>query len=131
MTGPVRLLLVGDDPDDRALMSLVLNQAFKDVVVDEADGPIAFAEYLASDAPTAVIVDQKLAWGDGERVLQAFRRQDPKCLLFLMVEAVAGPGTCPGSSDRGLAGYITKDSKRLWHGPQSRPGRTSNRNVDV
>ncbi len=111
MTGPVRLLLVGDDPDDRAIMSLVLNQAFKDVVVDEADGPIAFAEYLASGAPTAVIVDQKLAWGDGERVLQAFRRQDPKCLLFLMVEAVAGPGTGPGSSDQGLTGYITKDSR--------------------
>ncbi len=110
MTDPVRLLIVGDNADDRSLMSLLLHRALDDVVVDEADGPIAFAEYLAGGRFTAAVVDEVLSWGDGPQVLGAIRRRDPNCLLFMMVES-GEPWTTPRRlRDLGLAGYIAKDS---------------------
>ena len=110
MTDPVRLLLVGDNADDRALMSLLLHRGLDHVVVDEADGPIAFAEHLAGGTFTAAVVDEVLSWGDGPKVLGAIRRRDPNCLLFLLVES-GEPWTTPRRlRELGLAGYIAKDS---------------------
>ncbi len=110
MTGPIRMLLVGDNADDRALMSLLLHRAVDGVAVDEADGPIAFAELLAEGKFTAAVVDEVLSWGEGAQVLAAIRRRDPNCLLFLMVEAGESWTSPRRLRDLGLAGYIAKDS---------------------
>ncbi len=104
------MLLVGDNADDRALMSLLLRRALDGVAVDEADGPIAFAEHLAGGRFTAAVVDEVLSWGEGAQVLGAIRRRDPNCLLFLMVEAGESWTTPRRLRELGLAGYIAKDS---------------------
>jgi PAS domain S-box-containing protein len=125
---PRRLLLVDDDADDRTLAFLVLKGRLKGFAVQETPDAISFAEHLASGGFAVAVVSERLAWGDGLRVVQSIRRRLPECLLFLLLP----PGrTIPDqqASELGLAGWLPKDSRGLLALPElirdARSGRTA------
>ncbi len=104
---PMRIVLVDDDPGDRALVAHHLRTRFPEVETPEVDGPEAWRRVLAGDPPAAVVTDYRIGWTDGLRVLDEARAAWPGCPVVMYTgtgsEAVAAEGM-----KRGLSDYVVK-----------------------
>lgn len=78
-----RLLLVDDDPEDRALARLVLEHELPDVAVEEiADAP-AFAQACGRRSFQLVILERELYWAEGLALLEILKEDWPEVPVIL------------------------------------------------
>jgi PAS domain S-box-containing protein len=78
-----RVLLVDDDPDDRALARVVLAHELGDVEVEEiADAP-AFLRAWGRRSFELVILERQLRWADGLALLQVLKDDWPELPVIL------------------------------------------------
>ena len=77
------VLLVDDDPDDRALARLVLAHELPDLAVEEiADAP-AFARAWGRRSFDLVILERELRWADGLALLALIKEDWPEAPVIL------------------------------------------------
>lgn len=79
----LRILLIDDEVEDRALVSLVLKQRFSSLEIQEVSDAIAFAQAFGSDFDLAIVA-QKLAWSEGVTVLRALKERWPRRPVILL-----------------------------------------------
>lgn len=80
----LRILLIDDDPEDRALARLVLqHDAGSRLEVEEIGDPIAFAQACGRRDFALVIVEQKLQWAEGLAVLGALKEDWPEVPVIM------------------------------------------------
>jgi signal transduction histidine kinase len=71
------LLLLDDDPDDRALARLVLAAELPELAVEEAADALAFAKACGRGSFDLVVLEWELGWTDGAAVLAALKEDWP------------------------------------------------------
>lgn len=106
------VLIVDDNPDDRALEARLLRRALPDVRVSEVASAAGWAEALAVGGFDLVITDFGLAWSDGLAVLAASRQRWPLVPVVLVTgtgnEEVAVEAMRLGAED-----YVLKSRERI------------------
>jgi len=107
----LRILLVDEDPHDRALALLVLRKALPEAEVHEVAEAVALVQPLAAGRYTAVVTECRLSWAEGPRVLEALRGRFPEAALVVFSRTDAQALL---DQARGLPppfdGYVRKDS---------------------
>ena len=107
MTGP-RILVLDDNPNDRALAARTLRAEFPDAQIDDsAHDAESFAAALAADGFDAVVTDYQLRWTTGLDVVRALKGRNP----HLPVVMFTGTGTeevAVEGMKAGLDDYVTK-----------------------
>jgi two-component system CheB/CheR fusion protein len=105
-----RILLVDDNPDDRALVERQLRQHLGDPEVEHAGTAAAFEAALAAAPFDVIITDYQLRWSDGMAVLREVKRRFPECPVIMFT----GSGTeevAVSAMKEGLDDYVTKTPK--------------------
>ena len=103
----LRVLLVDDNPDDRALVVRVLRKMEIDLQVEHVTRATELAQALDRAAFDIVITDFQLRWSDGLAVLREVKRQHPTCPVVMFT----GTGTeevAVEAMREGLDDYIIK-----------------------
>jgi PAS domain S-box-containing protein len=107
----VRVLLVDDDPNDRALAGRHLRNAFSELEIEAAVNREELDEALGSRVFDLVITDYHLHWIDGLTVLRLAKRQMPDVPVIMFT----GTGTeevAVEAMKAGLDDYILKTEAR-------------------
>lgn len=79
----LRILLIDDDPDDRALARLVIAHELPQVEVEEITDAPAFAQACGRRSFDLVVLEQKLAWADGLAILAILKEDRPEMPVVL------------------------------------------------
>lgn len=79
----LRVLLIDDDPDDRALARLVLEREMPEVTVEEITDALAFAQACGRRGFSLVILERELRWADGLAVLSLLKEDWPEVPVIL------------------------------------------------
>ncbi len=107
MAEALRILLVDDDPDDRALAIHALRREFSELEVEEVADAAGFAAALEAGRFNAAVIDYRLRWGDGLSVLRAIKARYPDRPVVMFTgtgtEAVAVEAMKAGLDD-----YVVK-----------------------
>jgi signal transduction histidine kinase len=112
MSGPLRVLLVDDNPDDRLLTVRALAREFSGAAVQEAGDLAALKRALAGDPPDLVITDYHLRWANGLEVLRQSKARWPECPVIMFT----GTGTeevAVEAMKSGLEDYVLKSPKHF------------------
>src|SRR6185295_13993523 len=75
---PLRLVVVDDNPDDRALVCLALRKDYPQLEIDEVIDRGGLERVLEKGDFDLVITDFQLRWSDGLQVLRAVKARDPE-----------------------------------------------------
>lgn len=73
----IRLLLIDDDPDDRALTQLILKSEFGHIETREVSDALSFAHACARSDFDLVLLEQRLGWAEGLAVLKLLKQEWP------------------------------------------------------
>jgi signal transduction histidine kinase len=84
----LRVLLLDDDPDDRALVKLVLARELPEAEVEEVTDAPAFARACGRRSFDVVILERRLRWADGLDLLALLREEWPQVPVIVLT----GPG---------------------------------------
>ncbi len=103
----VRLLLIDDNPDDRALVVRALDGDLPGLVVTQVSDRDAFERALADGAFDIVITDFALRWSDGLEVLRAVRARGPE-LPVVMFTGTGSQEIAVEAMKSGLTDYVVK-----------------------
>jgi signal transduction histidine kinase len=114
-------VVVDDDANTRALVTLVLRDAFPDSVVREVGDAIAFADHLGGEPPRGVVVRDRLRWSEGVQVIAALKRHHPTCVAALLTDEPYGdPGAdaCAPITPAGLVSLpgLVRDAEDRYRG---------------
>ncbi len=112
----MRILLIDDNPDDRALARRVLERDFPDVETWEAFDPSSLDQALEEDDFDAVVTDYQLRWSDGLEVLRRVKEGTPDCPVIMFT----GTGTeevAVEAMKSGLDDYIVKSPQHYGRLP--------------
>ena len=112
-----RILLVDDDPDDRSLVGLVLGRD-RDVLIDDVTDGVAFAEGLARGEFDLVIVERRLAWGDGLRVVEAVKSFYPERPVVMLARELE-PALVSAAVGAGLDALLPKTNAGFLELPRT------------
>jgi len=107
---PLRLLLVDDNPDDRALILRELRHAFSDLAVTEPTDAGAYRAALQDGAFDLVVTDCQLKWSDGLTVLREVKARRPDCPV-IMVTGTGSEEIAVQAMKDGLDDYVVKSPK--------------------
>ena len=107
-----RILVVDDNPEERALAALLLRRQLADAEVVEVTGAAAFAAALAQGRLAAVVTEAALPWSDGLCVLDAVKQVFPACAVVFLTSG-GGEQLAGDAMRRGLDGYVVK-GPRGW-----------------
>jgi PAS domain S-box-containing protein len=109
VTGP-RVLLVDEDPQDRALAVLVLARDLDKPRIAEAGSSDEFTVAVARGAFDVVVTEQDLSWSEGIGVVETLRetRSDVPIVVFTKTADVE---TAVNAMRRGVFEYVVKSSK--------------------
>jgi PAS domain S-box-containing protein len=108
----LRILLIDDNPDDRALVVRELRRNFTEldiVQVADADG---FAQALQAGGFDLVITDYQLRWTDGVTVLRTIKNDWPDCPV-VMFTATGSEEVAVEAMKAGLNDYVLKSPKHF------------------
>ena len=107
MQKTIRILLVDDDPTDRALVTRTLTKGLDDVIIEEADCREHLTTVLNAGVPDVVITDYLLRGLTGLEVIELVRGQS----LDTPIVMLTGTGTeeiAIEAMKRGVADYVIK-----------------------
>jgi diguanylate cyclase (GGDEF)-like protein/PAS domain S-box-containing protein len=144
----LRILLIDDEVEDRALVSLVLKQRFSPLEIEEVADAIGFARAFGAEFDLAVVA-QKLAWSEGLTVLRALKERWPRRPVILLASAggeavgfeaaklgaeqclIKSPGTflrLPSTLEAALERVRSNDDAlRLWGSSEEEPWESEER----
>lgn len=113
MAGPIRVLIIEDNPDDAELVAEELRRTFGDVTWERVDSAEGVRRALAERRWDAVISDYKMQGFDGLRALEIFQSSGTE-VPFMLVSGTIGEDTAVEAMQAGASYYVTKDRlKRL------------------
>jgi PAS domain S-box-containing protein len=112
MQTPLRILLVDDDPDDRALVVRTLRSAYAALDIAEAPEPAALAEAWEAPPPDLVLTDYALGWTSGLAVLLAAKSRWPD-VPVVMVTGTGSEEIAVECMKEGLDDYIVKSPRHI------------------
>lgn len=109
---PACVLLVDDDPDDRALIARELRGAFPGVRIVEATDEGSLERGLDATDIDVVVTDYAMSWTDGLEVLRRVRGRFPFLPVVMFTgsgnEEVAVQGLKEGLDDYVLKGHLVR-----------------------
>lgn len=109
---PLRLLLVDEDPDDRALAVRVLKKEFPRLRVTQAWDAARLEKALDSRPFDAVITDYHLLFADGIRVLRRVLERWPDCPVIMFTGA-GSEEVAVEAMKLGLEDYVVKHPRHF------------------
>jgi two-component sensor histidine kinase len=114
MTGNTafRILLVDDNPDDRALVRREAEALYPGAKVVEAGSREDLEGALKSGAYDLIVTDLHLKWGNGHEILAAAREVDPNCAV-VMFTGTGDEMTAVELMKAGLDDYVVKHARQL------------------
>lgn len=104
------ILLIDDNPDDRALALRELRREFPDVQVHEIGDGKALTLAMESGDCDLVITDYQLRWTDGLSVLRAIKTHWPDCPI-IMFTGTGSEEIAVEAMKAGLDDYVLKASR--------------------
>jgi DNA-binding NarL/FixJ family response regulator len=107
----LRVLLVDDDPDMRALLEIMLAEDGRFAVVGHASDGAEAVRLAAAEQPDVVVLDLQMPGMDGLTALPLLRKRLPRARI-VVVSAFPDPLTLADAMQRGVDGYI--DKSRTW-----------------
>jgi PAS domain S-box-containing protein len=112
------ILLIDDDPDDRALARLVLERELPRFAIEEvADAP-AFGRACGRRSFDLVILELKLGWADGLALLTALKEDWPEVPVIPFTR-VGDAETAVRAMRLGAADYLVKGPAAFLRLPQA------------
>src|SRR5436190_11077963 len=118
MKDQLRILVVDDNPDDRALAIRELQRDFSNLLIDQITDATNFALALESDGCDLVITDYQLRWSDGLAVLRAVKHRWPDCTV-IMFTGTGSEEIAVEAMKAGLDDYVLKSSKHYARLPSA------------
>jgi DNA-binding NarL/FixJ family response regulator len=112
MNDYLRILLIDDNPDDRALVIRELRREFPDLQVQQIIEAKGFAQALGEGDFDLVITDYQLRWTDGLAVLRAVKARWPDCPV-VMFTATGSEEIAVEAMKAGLDDYVIKSPKHF------------------
>ncbi len=109
---PTRILVVDDNPDDRALVRREAEALYPEAEVHEAGSREQFENAAACDDYDLVVTDLHLKWGTGREVLAAVRDRRPDCAI-VMFTGTGDEMTAVELMKAGLDDYVVKHAHQL------------------
>lgn len=109
-TRPLRVLLIDDSPDDRALALREIERSLGEVEATEVGGPEALDRAIACDGFDLVITDYRLRWTDGVEILRKVKHRWPDCAV-VMFTATGTEQLAVEAMKGGLDDYVLKSSR--------------------
>ena len=106
----LRLLLIDDNSDDRALALAMLSREFSEIKVEEITDSTIFAEVLARNEFDLVITEYQLPWTDGLSILRLIKKQWPS-IPVIMFTGTDDQNIVIESMNLGLNVFLPKTSK--------------------
>ncbi|HEU4401331.1 MAG TPA: response regulator, partial [Candidatus Polarisedimenticolia bacterium] len=104
---PLRILLIDDDPDDRAVVARDLEHEFPSLEVIQVGDAQGFERALDSGSFDLVITDDQLRWTDGLKVLRIVRGRLP-AIPIIMFTAGGSEEIAVEAMKSGLDDYVLK-----------------------
>ena len=83
-----RVLIIDENPNDRALASLVLTGEFGNLEIDAVGTAAEFAGALAAGRFGIVITEAVFSWSTGLELIRLVRDIRPDCPVILFTEEV-------------------------------------------
>lgn len=108
--GPLRVLLIDDNPDDRALVERELRLRIEQVEVRHISDAAALAETLDAGGFDVAVTDYRLRWTVGTEVLCEIKRRYPQ-VPVIMFTGSGNEEVAVDAMKEGLDDYITKTPK--------------------
>ena len=110
--GGPRVLLVDDNPDDRALVERELRKEYPDAQTFQVSTPGQLEAAIAQPGIDLVITDFHLRWSTGLEVLKRIRAKSPG-LPVIMFTGTGTEEVAVEAMRLGLADYVTKSPKHM------------------
>jgi signal transduction histidine kinase len=104
---PLRVLIVDDNPDDRALVRRALRRDYANLVLAEPTNAPTFEASLREGQFDLVITDYQLRWTTGLEILRAVKTQWPD-VPVVMYTATGNEEIAVEAMKNGLAEYVLK-----------------------
>jgi len=108
----LRVLLVDDNPDDRALIVRELRREFPRLAVDQVSREEELAGRIQAGTYDVAITDFHLNWSDGVAVLNAIKAHHPGCPV-IMFTATGTEDIAVRAMKAGLDDYVIKNPHHL------------------
>lgn len=108
--GPMRVLLIDDNPDDRALVERELRLRIERVEVRHISDAAGLAEALDAGGFDVAVTDYRLRWTVGIEVLREIKRRHPQ-VPVIMFTGSGNEEVAVDAMKEGLDDYITKTPK--------------------
>jgi PAS domain S-box-containing protein len=109
---PYQILLIDDNPQDRALVERELRRQFSDCIVFNVGNDRELTRTLQTRSFDLVISDYHMPWADGLSIFRRIREQIPACPVIIY----SGTGNDEIAAQALLAGvddYVVKSTDRL------------------
>ncbi|MBU1692165.1 MAG: EAL domain-containing protein [Gammaproteobacteria bacterium] len=115
-SGPVNILLVDDNPDDRTLLIRELGREFPALHVTEITEQEGFNQALEYGNFDLIITDYQLCWSDGLIILRAAKSKWPNCPV-VMFTGTGSEEIAVEAMKGGLDDYVLKSPKHYGRLP--------------
>ncbi|HYF57592.1 MAG TPA: ATP-binding protein, partial [Burkholderiaceae bacterium] len=113
---PLRILLIDDSPDDRALVGREIRKVVPGARISGTGTPEGLEEAIADGGWDVAVTDYQLMWSDGIEVFRRIRAALP-ALPVIMFTASGSEEIAVAALKEGLDDYITKTAKHYGRIP--------------
>ena len=103
----LRVLIVDDNPDDRALVRRALRREYPNLIPTEPTNAASFEQWLGEGQFDLVITDYQLQWTNGLDILRAVKARWPE-VPVVMYTATGNEEIAVEAMKNGLADYVLK-----------------------
>ena len=117
MNDPLHILLVDDNPEDRALVIRVLRRDFPNLQVKQVTDLKQFTGALETGCDL-VITDYQLRWSDGLAVLRGIKARWPECPV-IMFTGTGSEEVAVEAMKAGLDDYVLKTARHYARLPSA------------
>ncbi len=114
----IKILIIDDNPDDRALAFRELRREFPNIEVEEVIDADEFRKALQKDDFDLVITDYNIRWTDGLNVLEKVKKRCPDCPV-IMFTGTGSEEIVVQAMKGGLDDYVVKTTTHFVRLPAS------------
>ncbi len=108
----MRLLLIDENPDDRALIVQALQREFAGLHIEQIDDEVGFARALERGEFDLVSTEYRLHWSNGLAVLCAVKARYPDCPV-IMLTGSGNEEIATEAMKHGLDEYVVKSPQHI------------------